>query len=242
VEGALTAWDVKVAGRTLALVAVAFVGALLLGAATDEGGVAWIDRVARTLPVLPIAGAVGAWLAMSPLRTRGDLRALAAIGRNPWQIARPAIAASIAAHVVAAALALSSSVAVSTFYPRASARPPVVFRDGDFVDEGKGVRIHTDGTMTGAEIIAPPQRDRVPPLGRVTVAGVLLLAGMALPMWALALGRRRVRPALAIAATGGATIFCFHAAAVGALPALTAVVPSGALLVGAALRYRQDRA
>ena len=42
------------------------------------------------------------------------------------------------------------------------------------------------------------------------------------------------------AATGGATIVCFHAAAVGALPALAAVLPSGALLAGAAVRYRRQ--
>lgn len=248
VDGALTAWDVKVAGRTLALLAVAFVAALLLTAATDEGGVAWLERISRTLPALPIAGAAGAWLAMAPLRTRGDVRALAAIGRNPWELARPAIAASLACHALAAALVASSALAVGTFFPRAAARPLVAFEGGDFIDEGRGVRIRADGSMISAEIAPGSTPSGVPPFGRLAVSGVLLLAGAALPMWALGPGRgrtRRVRrkqlaAALAFgAATGGATIVCFHAAAVGALPALTAVLPSGALLAGAALRYRE---
>jgi hypothetical protein len=230
---------VRVAGRTLALLSLAFVLALLLTAATDEGSVAWLERVSRTLPALPIAGAAGAWLAMAPLRARGDVRALAAIGRNRWEIARPAIAASLAAHAAAAVLVASSALAVGTFFPRAAARPPVVFRDGDFIDEGRGVRIHADGSMTGAEI-EPSASHGVPPLGRLAVGGVLLLAGAALPMWALVMRRRNAAAALAFgAATGGVTIVCFHAAAVGALPALAAVLPSGALLAGAALRYRE---
>lgn len=235
----MTPWDKRTFARTLALTVVAFVAALLLGAATDEGNVRWMERVARTLPALPIAGAAGAWLAMAPLRTRGEVRALAAIGRNPWEIVRPAIAACAFAHLVAAILALSSAVAVGTFFPRAAARPALVFRDGDFVDEGRGVRILADGTMEGAPITAAPKKEDVPPFGRLAVAGMLLFAGIAIPMWALRRERLR-KVVLAYGATAGATIVCFHGAAVGAFPALAAVVPSGALLAGAALRYRRE--
>ena len=129
---------------------------------------------------------------------------------------------------------------MGTFFPRAAARPPIAFRDGDFIDEGRGVRIRADGSMTASEIAPGFAPHGVPPLGRLAVGGVLLLAGAALPMWALVMRRKQVAAALAFgAATGGATIVCFHAAAVGALPAVTAVLPSGALLAGAALRYRQ---
>lgn len=235
----MTAWDARLLARTFALVSLAFLAALLLTAATDEGGVAWLERIARTLPALPLAGAAGAWLALSPLRTRGDLRALAAIGRNPWQIVRPAVAASALAHVCGAALVVSSALAAGTFFPRAAAKPPVVFRDGDFIDEAKGIRIRADGMMQGAPITSPPSATRVPPMGRFAVGTVLLLWGAALPMWAL-LERRRRRALGYGLATAGATIFCFHAAAAGAMPALVAVLPSGALLAGATVRYRRE--
>jgi hypothetical protein len=239
----MNAWDARLAARTFALIALAFLAALLLTAATDEGGVAWIERIARTLPALPLAGAAGAWLATAPLRTRGDLRALASIGRNPWQIARPAVAASVLAHVLAAALAVSSALAAGTFFPRAAAKPPLAFRGGDWVDEGRGIRILADGAMTGAPIRAAAVRAPIPPFGGFAVGCVLLLWGSALPMWALLLVEdsraRRIGLGYA-AATSAGTIVCFHAAAVGALPAILAVIPSGALLAGAAVRYRRQ--
>ena len=42
-----TAWDRRTALSTGALTALAFVVALLLGAATDEGSVPWAERLVR---------------------------------------------------------------------------------------------------------------------------------------------------------------------------------------------------
>jgi hypothetical protein len=238
----VNAWDARVARRALALSLLAFVCALLLTAATDEGGVSWLERAIRTLPALPLAGAAGAHLAMAPLRARGDVRALRAIGRSHWEIVRPAIAASVGLHACAAVtVALAPDLAVQTFFPRPVAASDIVWDGRDFLDTARGVRIRADGSMDRTASAPAPER-HAPSYARLSVAMTLLFSGAALPMWALVVRRRQVvAVGMAGAATAGATIVCFHAAAVGQLPAIAAAVPSGALLVGAALRYRSPK-
>jgi hypothetical protein len=232
----VTAWDVKIARRALVLSIVAFACALLVTAATDEGNVSWLERIARTLPVLPIAGGLGAWLTMAPLRTRGDVIALEALGRNPWEMARPAIAASVLLHALACALL--AILPVHGFFPRPAPVSSIVFKDGDFVDGTKGVRIHADGTLEPADIVSS-SHEQTPGGARFAVGAMLLFAGAALPMWALVVRREQAaKAALAGAVTGGATVLCFHASAQGQLPAIAAAVPSGALLAFALMRYR----
>ena len=74
-----------IAALALGLVAV-------VTAASDEGGLAWGVRAGSTLPLAPVCSAIGAWLALAPARARGDDRALAAIGRSPWEREAAAIA------------------------------------------------------------------------------------------------------------------------------------------------------
>jgi hypothetical protein len=179
---------------------------------------------------------------MAPLRVRGDERALAAIGRSPWEIARPAIASSVLLHAISAiVLAASPSKLLQTFFPRPPATQSIVWNGHDFQDTVRGIFIHADGSMEKTTATSLLEVGN-PSFARLAVALVLLCAGAALPMWAL-LVRRKQAAAVGIAgaATAGATILCFHAAAVGALPALTAALPSGALLAGAALRYREKK-
>jgi hypothetical protein len=242
VSRVITAFDAKVARRALALSVVAFACAHALTAATDEGGVPWMERIARTMPALPIACGVGAWLAMAPLRARGDERALAAIGRSPWEIARPAVFASVLLHAIAAlVLAASPTKLLQTFFPRPPAAQSIVWEGHDFLDTARGIVIHVDGSMDKVAATTALEPNN-PSFARLAVGLVLLFAGAALPMWALLVRRKQAATVgLAGAATAGATILCFHAAAVGQLPAITAALPSGALLAGAALRYRSER-
>src|SRR5437879_4797490 len=87
----LTTWDTRVAARALVLGALAFAVAWLVTATTDEGGVAWGVRAGRTLPIAPVCAALGTAIALAHLRARGEVRALEALGRAPWENALAAV-------------------------------------------------------------------------------------------------------------------------------------------------------
>lgn len=242
---AFTPWDVKIARRTTLLVAIVFVLAVLVTAASDEGGVAWSERAARTLPVLPVAGAVAAYLTLAPLRRRGDVRALAALGQAPWRIVRPAVIACAAMHLVVAALVLAwPRVEVVAFFPRPPTTELVVPQGARFVDARRGVTIYSDGSLDqDPEAKAPAVVDAgVPRGGRAAIAMLLLFAGIALPL-ASAVAKRAELARLALLSTGaaGATIFALHLSAAGTVHPIVALLPWAALLAGAVLRYRSLR-
>ncbi len=96
--GRFTVWDARVALRAVAVAALAFGMAWVVTATTDEGGLAWGVRIGRSLPVAPACAAVGAAIALAPARARGELRALASLGRSPFE---SAFAAAVGGAVVA---------------------------------------------------------------------------------------------------------------------------------------------
>ncbi len=234
----LTAWDVRVFARALGLAAALFVVTCLASGATDEGGVAWATRVARAVPVLPLCGAVATYVTLRTAARRGELLALAAIGRSFAQNAQAAVAGGACAGMIAAAvLAVPSGADVSTFFPRVVS-DDVVAQDAGFVDRSRGVRIDEDGTLSRVAAAAIPSAP-LPAGGRASAALVVALAALALP----ALGARAAfeRAGRAIGAAGlaaGACIVLLHAAAAGGAPAWLATLPLLALLGVAAIRYR----
>lgn len=230
------------ARRTAGLLALVFAVAVLVTAASDEGNVPWTVRVARTLPALPLAGAAAAFLTLAPLRQRGDVRALAALGQAPWRIVRPAVLACVAPHVVVAVLVFASPrVEVSAFFPRTPTTERIVPVGDGFVDVRRGVTVHADGTLEpAAQTVRGLAGDTgVPRGGRTAIAALLVLAGAALPL-AFVVARREdwIRLSLAGLAAAGATVLALHLAAAGQLHPLAAAVPWAALLALAALRYR----
>jgi hypothetical protein len=253
----VTRWDAVVFVRAAVVAGLALALAWLITAATDEGGVAWGERAGRTLPLTPICAAIGAWGALAPVRSRGEVRALEALGRSRVQIAAAAIvgAASVAIVAAAAVWALRS-VDVSGFYP-ASVHPNTwQWQDDAFVDHGRGLRVDADGTPSR---IAPPAEaaplTKIPPQGRAAASMATALAGIALPMLLaqLLLARHagpstgeRLGPgrgtrwpvALASASAVVGSVMLFQAAAARLVPALFATLPPAALLVFAAGRYR----
>jgi hypothetical protein len=253
----ITAWDARVFARALAIGALALGIAWLLTAATDEGAIAWGVRAGRTLPMTPVCAAIGAWLAIAPLRARGDVRALAALGRAPWKNGLGAVLGGASTALVAASLmAASSRVDVTGFFPIAHHGSDYVFDEarGTFVDRARGYQIGADGSFTkidataaGAPVIVAPS-DGVPRDGRAAAALATALAGLALPLLAASVAlaksdanvgvrasrlgpRSGGRAALATALTAAATILLFHGAAAGRFSALFAALPPAALLV-----------
>src|SRR5208282_3568894 len=122
--------------------------AWLVTAATDEGGVAWSERAARTLPLAPACAALGTWLGQARGWARGEGRALAALGRSPLASSLPAVVGGAAvAWIAAVAMGLGGGVDVSGFFPVARAPDVYVSRgSGVFLDAASRYRIETDGS------------------------------------------------------------------------------------------------
>ena len=239
-----TAFDDRLILRAAALTAMTVALVVGVTALTDEGNVPWALRVSRSLPALPLAAAVGAGLTFRTARLRGEVRALAALGRSPR--ATGAFAAGGAGVVVAAvALAVLAvpAVDVSGFFPSAYAGE-VLVPDGPAYRESTGrFRVEADGSLTypasspgPSANTAPPPGPAVPRGGRGAAALALLAAGVALAQLA---ARARWSPS----DTGATALFLaasallFHAAALGHVPAFTAAAPAMALLAWASLGY-----
>ncbi len=239
-----TEWDSRAFARGTAIASVALALVAVVTAASDEGGLSWGARAGRTLPLAPVCAAVGAWLALAPARTRGDDRALEAIGRSPFEREAAAIAGGALVAVIAAiAIAAFARVDVAGFYPRAeeAVRWVAAGGGGAFVSEDGAWRVGADGVPVLVHAPSPGTTARgLPVAGRPSAALSTAALGVALPMVvARVRSRRAARRALAAITAGSlATILAFQAAAAGVSPALLAPLPPLLLLVWAASGYR----
>ncbi|HTB74309.1 MAG TPA: hypothetical protein VK762_13755 [Polyangiaceae bacterium] len=255
----VTRWDAVVFARAAIVAGLALTLAWLITAATDEGGVPWGERAGRTLPLTPVCAAVGAWGALAPVRARGEVRALEALGRSRVQIALAAIAGG-AAVALAAAVVLGAirAVDVAGFYPSAIHASAWRWESGAFVNRALGLVVDAAGSP--ARFAAPAEvrpLTGIPQGGRAAAAIATALAGVALPMLlAELLMARHAGPAEgerlgdagvrasrwpAAAAAGAAialSVMLFQAAAARLVPPICAALPPAALLAFAVRRYK----
>jgi hypothetical protein len=212
-------FDLRVFARSLTLAALAFALALLITAATDEGGVAWLFRFARALPAAPVCAAAGAWLALRPVHARGELRALEALGASPARVRVPAVLGAGGGAVVAAIVLLRvEAVDVGAFFPAPLTHELFVWRTpetsaptvastpagsaasmpGGSEDERRAPPLE-DGTY-----VAPASGLTVDREGKLTRTPPEALAGIPAPQGA---GREGFDPRLARMTAGG-TLAC----------------------------------
>jgi hypothetical protein len=236
-----SSWDGRALRRALGVGALMVGLAWLVTAATDEGNVAWSARLGRALPTTPICAAIGAWIAIAPARVRGELRALAALGRSPWQNARAAaLGGALVAAVAAVAIGTWSRVDIQGFYPEIGGSADVRFEGDAFVDHDSGWQIDKDGDLSRAATPPAPRDVRVPPHGRAAAGLATFFAGLALAL-ITAYPERRARWLGAGAAVGAAMLVLFQAAAAHRVVPAWAAVPPALLLAVAAARYREAR-
>ncbi|HEY1691083.1 MAG TPA: hypothetical protein VGG39_02920 [Polyangiaceae bacterium] len=241
-RGFATPWDTRLFARAAAAAVVALALAWLVTTATDEGGVAWGERAGRTLPLAPLCAAVGAWAALAPVRARGEVVALEALGRSTAQIAAAAVCGAAAVAVLAAAaIAGLHAVDVAGFFPTATHASRWAWVDGAFVDAAHGIRVGADGAAVTVAVAVDRAPSGIPRFGRASAAVVTALAGLALPLLLgrTLLDRARAWPVVAASAAAiAASVLAFQASAAERLPALAAVLPAAALLAFAVRRYR----
>ena len=249
----VTGWDIRVFVRAGAVALLALGLAWILTAATDEGGLGWGERAGRTLPLVPVCAAIGVWGALAPVRSRGEARALEALGRTRAEVAAPAVAGG-AFIALAAALALGvlPTVSVTGFYPTARHAEAWRWEAGAFVDPVMRLRVAENGELarsTSVEGLLPEAMTI--PAARAAAGLSMVIAGIATALLlAHAILFRDTRltsggtivssPWWPLGATGlcaAVSIVLFQAAAVERVPALAGTLPSLALLAIAIARY-----
>jgi len=234
----VTVWDARLAARS-ALAAGIMLGLIgLVGAATDEG-VSWLVRLGRTLPLAPAAGAVGAYLALGSARARGEIVALAALGRRPSTSALPAAVGGAFVSLLAAAAVLTPGVDPHVFFPSVPHLTAFAFEGGAFVDHAEGLRVGPTGDIEALapEVVAataglPAHARGAAALATALVGGALALVGARARLGALA-------PSLAGGLVASAAVLVtFQAAGAALVSVWLAPALAGALLVAAGLGYR----
>lgn len=239
-----TAWDARAAAATFALGALLFVVACAITGATDEGSIAWATRAARTVPFVPVCGAVVTFLALRRAERRGELLALSSIGCSPARAAMFSVVGAAALSIVAAVgVASFRGAAVDAFFPRIVSHEAVRADGGThgFVDTERGMRIASDGRLTRDKTAsASASSHATHETSRAGSAAVVLFAlGVGLPLMA-ARGARGERSAVIVAAIAMCVvcIFFLQVAAAGRAPPVLACIPAAALLIVALVRYR----
>lgn len=229
-------WDLRLGRRAAALAALTALVALLVTVATDEGG-PWSRRVAMAAALSPVAGAIGVFAALRIAESRGELRALAAIGGDPRRIARGAIVACVLVGLLGPLAAWLFAGDMEALFPR-----PVVPRSWVLHGAG-GMRELTQGlvlapggvlSLLDAEAPAPTgPSSGARPGALVSTAMLAVLA----PLWAglPASPRRRALAAVVVLAT---MIVAFQLVAAGRVPVAAVLLPPLCLLLESALLAR----
>jgi hypothetical protein len=182
-----TAWDGTTARRTFSFALAALALALLVTAASDEGGVSLAGRFARTLPAAPLLAAAATGLVAQRSRARGEWRALASLGIAPWTIARGAVVGATLFALLCALLTCVLPGAATAFFPRAAFAahfaPQLGAGGYGFVDPASGWTVLPGGgLLRGASATAADVIASVPPGASLSAAAVLVAAGLGMSL------------------------------------------------------------
>lgn len=243
VPTAALAYAGALARRVLLGQVVLFAVALAVSSATDEGGVALGERLARTLPLAPVTSAIAALLVVLQARRRGEERALAALGLAPAKVALWCAVVASATPCAAGLAIAAGAVDVAGFYPSPPTAPAFVDDGVVFSSPELGVSVDSDGELR--PLTAPASgggSHALPPGARAVAAIGSVVSGLAL---ALSATRGRAGHALAAVAPGlftaVASLLAFQLAAAGRIPTALAMAPMLGLLAREVVAYRTAR-
>lgn len=234
-EPSMTPFDRKLMLRSLAYTAMAAVVATAVVAATDEPLSTSRLRVARLAAFLPALAAIGCGIALRHAESRGEGRALAALGVSPLRSALGALLAGWAVGLAAVLLVASPWADLRSLFPVALSVPPWVRAGSGFVNPAYGILAREAGLEFSAS--ARPPSAQVVPGVRAALAAIAPLAAV-LPLWQsapIAASSRLFGGAGAL----GLLLGLLHAVAAGRSAELWLPVASLPLAAQAALAHRR---
>lgn len=205
------------------LLRVLLLGALLYGLAlgltwaTDEADASWGQRAARLGALGPLIAGIATWLSGQLGRSRGEARALLALGYSPTQLERGAVYAGWLLALAGLCVALGPWASQQSLFPALeSGRNWLVLADGTLLDP-LGARYSAERglSLTGAHA-APPRLSY-----RLATLGFLLPLVVTLPPWVVDLRpslARFGRALVALFLSSGAALWLLHGVAAARLP------------------------
>ena len=226
----MTAYDWLLGRRTAAL-GIAMAALLFLAMlGTDDAAGTHAGRLGRLAALSSLAGGAAASVAMAQARSRGEVRALGAMGLPDIRASLGAVLGGTLVGMLGAPLALLPGVDLTPLFPHAlPAGGGWVRANGAWVDSARGVRVDVDGALSWVGV-APSGISTMlstPALATLIALGV---AAVALPLWATARGAA-VRRAVVSFAIASAAVFVFHLVAADRISAAALVIPPLLLLV-----------
>ena len=215
----MQAFDRMLGRRTLLFAVAVTCLALVVVVLTDEPDSTAGMRLARLAAMAPAFAALSAWVVLSQVRQRGELRALEAIGASPW---RATLGATMAGWLIGAfsvaVFCLPSTDVYSLFpvLPQDSA-----WRlDGDgFLEPISGLRVAPDGSLGSAGTTHGSPSGVKPGLG-----DALMLVGplaAVLPVWATAPSSSALSRLGACSIAAALAVVLLHWVASGRIPAVS---------------------
>jgi hypothetical protein len=234
------AWDRRLAARAVAIAAIAATVTLVIVAATDDGA-PWPRRLAMWAALAPVAGALGSAGAIRIARSRGEARALLALGVEPSRLALGAVLGGVALALLGAALAASGWADLAALFPRpAVARVWAPDGAGGMREATLGILVGPGGAIsrTGVD---PSGLAGLPPNAGLAAVIAVGLGALGAPPWA-SLELPRLRKLVVALISVVALIIGFQAVAAGRTTPLVLVLSPMALLIEIGIAWARRRA
>lgn len=207
--------------------------ALALGIATDEPGSSPASRLARLAALLPVIGGLASALVSSQAQSRGEIRALMALGASPLSAVRGALTGAVLVGLSGVLSILSGAADLRSLFPHIPREPAFRLVDGAWLNAAEALRVSRAGdvSFTG-EALAPAAG--APPGATFGTALALLVASLSIPAWALRPSSKVRRLAVSVA-LGMVAVISFHLVAAEQAPPLVLVSAPLLLLVDVAV-------
>lgn len=141
----MTSYDRRTLGRTIVMAGALCTLAFCVMLATDGAMTTTSDKVGRLAVMAPLLGSIGALLANAQAKSRGETRALAALGVHP---SRACLGALLGAGLIglAGAAALAAGAGhLDGLFPRLDSAQWVPLPNGEWALAEAGIRIAADG-------------------------------------------------------------------------------------------------
>jgi hypothetical protein len=223
----LTRYDASLGARALLFTAVCVAVATAVVMLTDEPFSNAHMRVARLSAFAPALAAVGASVAIAQAQSRGELRALVALGAAPWRASRGAAVATWLVGAIAVGLLISSYADPAALFPIVT--PASWQRAGaGLVETATGVYVSMSGELSFASLRASPMVEYQP--SRWAAAMAIAPLAATVPSWIATPSRLGAR-ALAASLSIVATVFLLHAVAAGQLGSSALLLTAAPILL-----------
>lgn len=216
-------FDLSLGRRTLGFTASMLAATLVVVMATDEPGSTFGMRLARMAALAPVLAGLGGALSLAQASSRGELRALQALGASPWRTGQSVMVCGWLVGGLALATLCLPVADVRALLPVLPPSASWVVDGRSFIEPRAGLRVITSGSFELLGHVAALPRPESPE----TAAPLFAFGPLALwvPPWVTAPLSPKSRLAIFVTA-GSLTLVLLHLVAAGTLGVAWLVAPA----------------